>query len=92
MNFSAVSKDDLKHMAQVVNTLHAGAYTLGGKDICTAADSIRWLQQAALRMSQSFQGALYAEKTPVTPSGSGLPEGVTIKAFHPGKPGKASKK
>ena len=83
MNFSEVSKDDLKHMAQVVNTIHISEFTLNGKDVCAAADSFRWLQRAAMQMSQAYQLSLGTEKP--EPAPGAMPDGVTVKAFQPGK-------
>lgn len=80
-------------MAQVIHMLQAGEFTLSGKDVCASADTIRWLQRLAVQMSQAYQASVApppAAPTPTDePAPAGLPSGVTIKQFAPGKAGKA---
>ncbi len=105
MKLSDVSKDDMKFFAQLINSLQVGEYTVNGKDACAFADSLRWFQKLAAAAAKVFSEKITSEETseptkaaeipaaPETvaekaPSG-GLPDGVKIKAFHPGKAGKS---
>lgn len=96
MQVSACSKDDVKLMAQVVNLLTAGEFSLGGKDLCAAADAIRWLQKLAVQCSESYQAGVHGTPTPPPPPTEetkpslkdrqpGAFSQAKIKSFHPGK-------
>ncbi len=94
MKFLEVSDTDMKLFAQLINMLHVGEFKLNGKDLCAAADSIRWLQKVAQSAADCYaqsKASPVKEREPevVAPSAPGkpgLPEGVTMKAFNPGKP------
>lgn len=101
MKLAAVGKEDLQHVAKLINMLQAGEYTFSGKDLCSAGDSIRWFQRMAVSASEAYR--VEAEKSdapPVPPlpiakeveeetvPKAGLPDGVKMKSFHPGKLGK----
>lgn len=84
MIISAATKDDLRLLAQVIHTLQAGQYSLNGKDVCAAADAMRFLQGVAVKASQAYTEELTAiPDTPLPGMGD-----VNIKAFHPGRPSK----
>jgi hypothetical protein len=57
MKIAEVAKDDVRLMAQVVNMLHVGEFSLNGKDICAGSDAIRWLQRTAVMMSEAYTAA-----------------------------------
>lgn len=100
MKFLEVSDKDMKCFAQLINMLHAGEFKLNGKDMCASADTIRWLQDVAKgaaecyskpRASSPVQPEPIAEAKKEEPPTGGLPSGVTLKAFSPGKPSKSKK-
>lgn len=64
MNISGATKEDLRLLAQLVNTVHAGEYTCNGKDLCAAADAIRFLQETAVKASKSYTDTLNAPEVP----------------------------
>lgn len=66
MILSGVTKDDLRLLAQLVNTVQVGEYTCNGKDLCAAADAIRFLQETAVKASKSYTEAIAV--TPDSPS------------------------
>lgn len=90
MQIVGATADDLRMMAQLVNLVQAGSYTFGGKDMCAAADAIRWLQKLAVTSGKAYAEAPTTQPPPEEPKAQapGFPEGVTMKAFNPGKPGK----
>lgn len=83
MKVSGVSKDDCQKLAQLINMIHIAEYTAIGKDICAAADSIRWLQSFAKEVAVVFQAEASAPSAP-PPTESGF----TIKSSGQGKVGK----
>jgi hypothetical protein len=102
MKFLEVSDSDMKLFAQVINLLQAGKYELGGKDLCASGDAIRWLQKVAVSAAEAYSKGKTSIKEEVKPqvvsevnaplpepAKAGLPEGVKIKAFNPGKVGKS---
>lgn len=60
MIISGATKEDLRLLAQLVNTVQAGEYTLNGKDLCAAADAIRFLQETAVKASKAYTDAVVA--------------------------------
>lgn len=92
MKCSEVSDSDVRSAAQLVNMLHTGAWTLSGKELCAAADTIRAFQKIAVAISEGYQTRSAAPEAPtpaVAPPVVGpLGPGVTIKEFNPGKLGK----
>lgn len=80
MKVSDVSKDDCIKAAQLINMLQLGKYDVGGKDMCAGADSIRWLQSLAVEMAGAHAGTTKPAAPP--------PEGLAVKTYNPGKPGK----
>jgi carboxypeptidase C (cathepsin A) len=91
-----VTDVDCKMAAQMVNMLQSGQWDVNGKDICASADTIRWIQKLAVSIGQGYQQRVTQDTSPpeakemkeeAKPSG-GLPEGVQIKAYNPGKPSK----
>ena len=99
MKFLEVSDSDVKLFAQLINMLHVAEMKVNGKDVCAAADSIRWLQNVAKAAAECYsqsktpkvEVSVPPQEIPVTPppAPGGLPEGVTMKAFNPGKPGRS---
>lgn len=83
MKLAEVSKDDVKMLAQLVNMLHAGSFTVNGKDVCASADTIRWLQKLAVSASEAYA-------VPSSDQAASVPasDGLKVKAFNPGKLGK----
>lgn len=74
----------MRAAAQLVNMLHTGAWTLSGKELCTAADTIRAFQRLAQAISEGYQAGRAA---PAPVAVGPLGPGVTIKDFNPGKMG-----
>lgn len=78
MNISGATKDDLRLLAQLVNTVHAGEYTCNGKDLCAAADAIRFLQEIAVKASKSYTDMVSAPEVPpptvAAPAAAVLPQ------------------
>lgn len=86
MKCTEVAEDDVRQAAQLINLLRSAEVTLGGaKDICAAADAVRWLQRTAVAIGEGFQ-------TPASPPAPAEPapaaEGLKIKQYNPGKVGK----
>lgn len=89
MKVSEVAVEDMKMMAQAVNMVHTATFSINGKDVCASADTIRWLQKLATDMAKTYQESKTSEPSvPSAPPQGGLPEGVNVKGFNPGKPGK----
>jgi hypothetical protein len=80
MKVVEVTKDDVRMLAQVINMLHTGEFSLNGKDVCAGADAIRWLQRTAVAVSESYSAASTA---PAPAPAASAP--FTIKAHQPGK-------
>lgn len=87
MIVTEVTKDDCRLAAQLINTLHVGDYAVGGKDICAAADAIRWLQDLAKKMAESYASPQPAA-APAAPVGDAP---FTVKAMSPGRAAKKGK-
>lgn len=93
MKFLEVNETDMRLFAQVINMLQVGEYKVNGKDVCAASDAIRWLQKAAVLAAESYANAskntpVESDNVPPPPPSGGLPEGVNMKAFNPGKIGR----
>lgn len=95
MNISGATEADMKLMAQLANMLNIGEWTVSGKDACAIGDTIRWFQKFAAQVGQTYSAEKVAPapepsvpKEPPPVSGGGLPPGVSVKAFSPGKVGK----
>lgn len=94
MNVSGVTEADMRVLAQLANMLNVGSWTVNGKDACAVGDTIRWFQKFAAHVGQVYSSEKVAPEPPAPaaaapePSGGGLPAGVTVKAFNPGKTGK----
>lgn len=96
MNISGVTEADMRVLAQLANMLNIGEWTVNGKDACAIGDTIRWFQKFAAQVGATYS----SEKTAPAPEpsvpkeplpadvGGGLPPGVSVKAFSPGKVGK----
>lgn len=105
MKCSEVTKKDVQLASQMVNMLQSGSWDLVGKELCAAADTIRWFQVMATSLAEGFSAGLTSEPpvapatvsavpTPVTnpePEApkSGLGSGVKIKNYNAGKLGKS---
>lgn len=98
MKFAEVLDSDMKLFAQLINMLQVGEFKVSGKDVCASADTIRWLQNVARAAAECYAGSKPSQVpvvkepetvTPPPPPSSGMPEGVTVKAFNPGKPGRS---
>lgn len=94
MKVSEVTKDDCKMLAQIINMMQVGEFTVNGKDVCASADTIRWLQRFAVSVSETFSKEQKpTAEVPVTetkppeapPPTGGLPAGVKVKSFGRGK-------
>lgn len=91
MKITEVTENDAKLVSKALMMIQAGEWTMNGKDFCQAADAIRWLQNTAVIMAQSLQDSRNVTSEPAKVDAapkSGLPEGVAVKSFSPGKPGK----
>lgn len=94
MNVSDASEHDARQLARALTLLHGSDYSMSGKDLCSAADAIRWVQDLAQKMVKAMAKASEkpaGELVAAAPAASSSPEpegGLKIKAFHPGKPSK----
>lgn len=89
MKVQDVANVDCKAVAQLINMLNVSEYTANGKDICAAADSIRWLQSFAIEMAKSYQEQLNPKPTAAPDTAAVAPvEGFKVKSYNPGKVGK----
>lgn len=92
MKFAEVLDSDMRMFGQLINMLQVGEFKLNGKDMCASADTIRWLQKVATSAADCYAQSKASAKPAKEPElalptpSSGLPEGVAVKAFNPGKP------
>jgi len=93
MKFASVLKSDMVMFSQLINMLQAAEFSLNGKDVCASADTIRWLQQVAVKAAETFKADAEGPKpdapSPVAPAvevpSGGLEQGITLKQMHVGK-------
>jgi hypothetical protein len=100
MKLNEVLENDIRMLAKVLTMLQGSEYNLSGKDICAAADAIRWLQDVAKQFAETYSAPktsvqpAVAETKPATavPSEPEMPlpgmGDVKIKSYSPGKLGK----
>lgn len=105
MKVSEVSAQDCQMLAKLITIIQVGEYTVSGKDICAAADSIRWMQDIGKDMAKGFAETKASDKPagvepPSAPAAPSVPSAapemplpglgdVKIKAYNPGKVGKS---
>ena len=70
MKFLEVSDSDIKLFAQLINMLHVAEIKVNGKDVCAAADSIRWLQNVAKAAAECYSQSKTPKVEAPVPSNS----------------------
>lgn len=98
-----LSEADIRHLHRLKTIIEGGEFKIGGKEMHLAGRSLDWFQELVKSCAQEFasasqrvpaipaveeQKASTAAPVEPEPPQAGLPKGVKVKAFHPGKPGK----
>lgn len=103
MKITELSENDIRHLHRLKTIIEGGEFKVGGKEMHIAGRSLDWFQELIKACAQEFAAASQrvpaipaveekvastAVQEPAPSDGPGLPKGVKVKSFHPGKPGK----